>query len=166
VQGRLRLRGEEISVDCLDMRDRSWHVRDDLRSTRASYSYAIASPTEAFLAAGFEVGDECRLVAGHLLRDGVASPLAGGTRRVVERDAAHGFPRRVAIEAVDALGRRLETEGRCVSRLANQATPGMFAWLSLTEWRLGSAAAVTGGDQDIWSPDRLGPPGRHRDPAA
>jgi hypothetical protein len=156
VQGRIRLRGEEIPVDCLDMRDRSWHVRDDLRSTRASYSYAVASATEAFLAAGFCAGEEFRLVAGYLLRDGVVSALASGTRRVTERDDPSGYPRRVAIELVDALGRRLETEGRCVSRLANQATPGLFAWLSLTEWRLG-AAAVTGGDQDIWSPDLLGP---------
>ena len=35
-----------------------------------------------------------------------------------------------------------------------KATPGMFAWLSRTEWRVG-AARCHGEDQEIWSPDLL-----------
>jgi hypothetical protein len=157
VTGRLRLGGEEIAVDCLDMRDRSWHVRDDLRSTRASYSYALASPREGFLAAGFHDGERLRLVTGFLLRDGAAARVVGGTRRVLERDAARGFPLRVAVELRDEQGRALEAEGRCVSRLASQATPGLFAWMSLTEWSADWSDARTaafGQDQDIGSPGR------------
>ena len=56
VRGTLRLGDESIAVDGADMRDRSWHVRDDRRTTRASYSYGIASKREMFLAGGFVTG--------------------------------------------------------------------------------------------------------------
>ena len=152
VRGRLRLRGEEIAVDCLDLRDRSWSVRDDRGSVRASYSYAMASERDGFLAAGFEHEGASRLVAGFLLRDGVAAALAAGTREVVARECGH--PARVRLQARDALGRSLEAEGACVSRLANPATPGLFAWMSLTDWQFDGRRAF-GSDQDVWSPDRL-----------
>lgn len=152
VQGRLTLRGEHIPVDGFEMRDRSWHVRDDRRSTRASYSYGIASEREAFLAAAFYDADVCRVVAGFLWRDGAKHALTSGTRKVLERRDGH--PLRVSISARDGAGRSLEVLGRCTSRLANQATPGMFAWLSLTEWESDGFSAV-GEDQDVWSPDLL-----------
>ncbi len=152
VRGSLLLRGEPIAMDGFDMRDRSWHVRDDRRSTRASYSYGIASEHEAFLAAALCDADECRVAAGFLWRDGVKHALASGTRRVLERRGGH--PLRVSISAVDSAGRSFEVLGRCTSRLANQATPGMFAWLSLTEWESQGLFAV-GEDQDVWSPDLL-----------
>jgi hypothetical protein len=151
VRGWLRLREERIAIDGFEMRDRSWHVRDDFRSTRASYSYGIA-PREAFLAVALCDADECRVATGFLWRDGEKHALVGGARRVKERRDGH--PLRVEIAAVDAAGRRLEAEGATLSRLANQATPGMFAWLSLTEWRVGGARCH-GEDQEIWSPDLL-----------
>lgn len=153
VTGSIMLHGETIPVDGYDMRDRSWHVRDDARPTRASYSYAIASEREAFLAGGFAQGDDCLIVAGFLVRDGKKADLVSGARRILE--SRDGYPMRVVIEASDALGRRLEAEGHCLSRLANQATPGMFAWLSLTRWKWGDVTG-TGADQDVWSPDLLG----------
>jgi hypothetical protein len=152
VRGRIVLRGEEIAVDGFEMRDRSWHVRDDRQTTRASYSYGI-SGDESFLAGGFHDGEQTRIVTGFLVRDGEKADLVGGTRRVLSREGA--IPLRVAIEAEDRLGRRLDTIGRCVSRLANQATPGMFAWMSLTDWELGGKR-IWGEDQDISSPDLLG----------
>lgn len=152
VRGTLQLRGERIAIDGFEMRDRSWHVRDDLRSTRASYSYGIASEREAFLAVGLCDGDTCRIATGFLWRDGEKHALTSGTRRVLERGDGH--PLRVGIEAIDAAGRRLETHGLTTSRLANQATPGMFAWLSLTQWEWQDGRA-TGEDQEIWSPDLL-----------
>ena len=153
VRGTLRLHGEQIAVDGFDMRDRSWHVRDDTRTTRAGYSYGIASADDAFLAMTMG-GDEGRVVAGFLWRDGAKCDLASGTRHVLERDPSHDFPTRVALEAEDREGRTLRAEGRCLSRLANQATPGMFAWMSLTEWQTPEGRSV-GEDQDIWSPDLL-----------
>lgn len=152
VSGTLALGGESIRVDGYAMRDRSWHVRDDRRATRASYSHAIASESDLFLAAGFETGDRHRIVAGFLVRDGEKADLVSGTRRVVER--RDGYPLRVAIEAEDALGRALAAEGACLSRLAYPATPGLFAWMSLTDWSWNGARGF-GEDQDVWSPDTL-----------
>lgn len=154
VRGSLRLAGEEIPIDGFDMRDRSWHVRDDTRSTQASYSYAIAGEDDAFLAAGFHDGAALRIIAGFLLRDGEIARVVSGERRVLERHAEHGYPLRVLLAAQDEHGRRIEAEGRCLSRLANQATPGMFAWMSLTEWQLPAGPAF-GQDQDIGSPGQI-----------
>jgi hypothetical protein len=160
VTGTLRLHGEAIAVDGFDMRDRSWHVRDDLRTTRAGYSYGIAGAGRAFLAMSMGGDTDAKVVAGFVWQDGVKSDVAGGTRRVVARDPVHGYPTRVALEIADREGRRLAAEGTCRSRLANQATPGMFAWLSLTDWQSEQGAAI-GEDQDIWSPDLLAARGAH-----
>jgi hypothetical protein len=149
----MHLLGEELRVDCLEMRDRSWHIRNDIRTVRASYSYGIASAKDSFLAIGMCNGEECPMVAGFLMKEGEKADLVSGQRRVLER--YRGWPTRVAVKVEDRLGRRMETEGRCLSRLANQATPGMFAWMSLTEWEFG-AGPTYGEDQDIWSPDLLG----------
>ena len=156
VRGEVVLKGERIEIDCLAMRDRSWHVRDDLRSTRSSYSYGLVSERDGFLAMGRHHQGKHPVIGGFLLRDGEKADLVQGVRRV-ERNPA-GWPERVEIDATDALGRELRARGRCRNRLASQATPGMFAWMSFTEWNLvgGDTAGVGfGEDQDIWSPDRL-----------
>jgi hypothetical protein len=64
------------------MRDRSWQLRADDRSTQGSYSYGIASARDAFLAFTLRLGAEDRVVAGFLLRDGEKADLVAGTRRV------------------------------------------------------------------------------------
>lgn len=161
VRGKVSLRGETIAVDGYEMRDRSWGPRDDLRTTRACYTYGIASERDAFLAAGFptEGGEAMGIFTGFLLRDGEKADLVSGERRIVASES--GFPTRVEVNAEDRLGRRLHAVGRCTSRLASQATPGMFAWMSLTAWEMDGLAA-SGEDQDVWSPDLLGRSlGRH-----
>ncbi len=151
VTGRLSLCGEEIAIDGFEMRDRSWGPRDDLRRTRGAYSYGITGRDESFLAYAFELEGEERIVAGFLVRDGEKKLLVGGRRRVLER-STRGYPERVALEATDEAGRGLEVEGECLSRLAKQATPGQFAWMSLTRWS-GAGGGCHGEDQEIWSPD-------------
>jgi hypothetical protein len=152
VTGTITLGGERIDVDGFAMRDRSWGPRPDDRTTVASYSYGIASTGDEWLAIGFLAGASYQLVAGYLVRDGEKAALTGGERRVVER--ATGYPVAIEIDATDALGRRLEARGRCTNRFAKQATPGMFAWMSQTEWQW-SGLTAHGEDQDIWSPNRL-----------
>jgi hypothetical protein len=151
VQGTLRLGDEEIAIDGFEMRDRSWGPRDDERRTRASYCYGIRSEDESFLASTIDLEGVERVVMGFLVRDGEKHDLASGTRQVLARDA-RGFPTRVLIDARDRAGRSLVVEGRCLSRLAEQATPGMFAWMSLTEWS-GDGGPCHGQDQEVWSPD-------------
>jgi hypothetical protein len=149
--GHVTLHGLRREVSGLDMRDRSWGPRPDDRSTRGSYSYAIAGAPDAFLAFTFRVGAEDRVAAGFLLRDGERAALVGG-RREVSRSPA-GWPTRVHLEAEDALGHRLHATGTTRSRLAHQASPGLFAWMSFTRWDF--AGGCHGQDQDIWSPDQL-----------
>lgn len=165
VVGRVRLGAEEIAIDGFEMRDRSWGPRDDRRRTRASYSYGIRGERDAFLAATLELDGVERVVMGFLLRDGERRDLVGGARTVLER-SPHGYPRRVRIEAEDRSGRALSVEGRCVSRLAEQATPGMFAWMSVAAWS-DAAGVCHGQDQEVWSPDTWPVPSRgpHAAPA-
>jgi hypothetical protein len=82
------------------------------------------------------------------------SPLVDATRTVVER--RHGYPLRIELQAVDALGRRLEAVGTTRNRLANQATPAQFAWMSMTSWDTTGGPVMIGEDQEVWSPDMLG----------
>ncbi len=166
VIGEIKLAGERIAVDGFDMRDRSWQVRADDRSTRGAYSYAIAGPRDAFLAFSFQPPPQAErnsarseakpseasaVATGFLLRDGEQARIVSGVRRVA-RDP-RGWPARIVVEARDALGRELVAEGVTLNRLANQATPGMFAWMSLTRWDF--AGESHGQDQDIWSPELL-----------
>jgi hypothetical protein len=50
VTGRLNLHDEEILIDCLAMRDRSWGPRPEHRPRRGTYVTGIASPSHGFLA--------------------------------------------------------------------------------------------------------------------
>lgn len=154
VRGTLTLDGEVIPIDAYEMHDRSWGPRDDLRRTRASYCYGIAGGEDSFLAmtfAGDERDESERVIAGFLVREGHKENLVSGTREVLARDP-RGFPTRVCLQAADAAGRGLSAEGECLSRLAEQATPGMFAWMSLTRWSH-DVGTCFGQDQEIWSPD-------------
>jgi len=150
-EGVVTLRGRRIEVAGFDMRDRSWQVRADDRSTRGAYSYGIAGARDAFLAFSFRLGDEDRVVAGFLMRDGEKADLVSGTRQVVR--SAGGWPAQVTIAARDRLGRELIARGATRNRLAHQASPGLFAWMSFTAWDF--AGGCHGQDQDISSPDQL-----------
>jgi len=155
-EGVVTVGGVRREVAGYDMRDRSWQVRADDRSTRGAYSYGIAGARDAFLAFTFRIGAEERVVAGFLLAGGEKADLVAGVRRV-ER-SAEGWPARVVIEARDARGRELRAIGATRNRLAHQASPGLFAWMSFTRWDF--AGGCFGQDQDIWSPDTLATPRR------
>ncbi len=155
--GVVRLRGEEIRVDSFGFRDRSWGPRSQfgagLTGTPAQhggYSYATASPRDAFHSITMDFGSGCRSIHGYLLRDGVWAKLAHALREVTERDPRSGFPLRVQIQGADELGRSLEAEGRCLNRLGFYINPNLFTVNCLTEWRLGGITAW-GEDHDNWS---------------
>jgi hypothetical protein len=159
VTGTLRLSGEEVAVDCLAIRDRSWYVRDDARSMQAGYLYGAAAPDHHFLAFTHPEGDDpaSPVVGGYLARDGETAALTGGVRTVVSRRRGH--PDEVILEATDALGRSLSVQGRVSASLASQSTPGMFAWMSIADWTIDGRPGH-GEDHDVWSPDRLARPPR------
>lgn len=149
VRGTATLHGEQISVDCISIRDRTWSPRSDLTGFAAGYSYAVTDG-EGFHAVSVRGGaDNDVVVAGFLWRDGTMRDLVSGSRTVERED---GRPVRVTIQATDDGGRTVEATGVCMNRLAFPAYPGNFTWMSLTRWTIGSRE-VWGEDQDIWAPD-------------
>lgn len=156
-EGTLVLHGEEIRVDAFGFRDRSWGPRTQfgqgITGTPAGhggYSYATASPRDAFHTITLDFGSGCDSIHGHLLRDGEWAKLVSGRREVVERDAASGYPTRVRIDGLDALGRELSASGRCLNRLGFFINPNLFSVNCLTEWSFGGISAF-GEDHDNWS---------------
>jgi len=97
-------------------------------------------------------------IAGLSFYRGIPGGVGGALRM---NGGAHGREtKEVVIEARDARGRELCARGVTRNRLAHQASPGLFAWMSFTGWDF--AGGCYGQDQDIWSPDLLAsdrPPG-------
>lgn len=161
VTGTLKVSGEKVSIDCLSVRDRSWYVRDDLRSMRSGYTYGAVDRKEHFLAYSRPAegddpdSDGGGVFGGYLVRRGEKADLVSGTRRVLSRRRAH--PDEVEVVATDALGRELHARGRVSASLASQSTPGMFAWMSIVDWTIGDRLGH-GEDHDVWSPDWLARP--------
>jgi hypothetical protein len=147
VSGTVVLHGEPITVDCLAMRDRSWGPRLEHRPRQTSYVTGITNAQAGFLALCGAGTDESEVNYGFVLRDGLASRLASGTRRV-ERDPASGATARIVIDGVDEAGRTLHATGRAVSRIViNRHT--MIDSNSLVEWSIDGEAGW-GEDQDLW----------------
>jgi hypothetical protein len=151
VTGTIRLRDRIVEVDALAVRDRSWYVRDDLRSSRAGYTYGAVDEGEHFLAFSRPAEDGA-VHGGYLVRDGEKAELVEGARHV--RSRRRGHPDEVEVTAVDALGRALHARGTITSSLGSQSTPGMFAWMSIARWDLDGRAGL-GEDHDVFSPDLL-----------
>jgi hypothetical protein len=146
VTGSLSLHGEQVDVDCLAIRDRTWTVRSERWKHGGGYGYtnATASSDLGFLAVG-----DTEQVSGYLLADGVRRGVVSG-RREVERDPDSGWVRRVRVELLDDTGRELAAEGRSVSRMA-MPIPGVagVVWTSLVDWQLDGTQAW-GEDQEPW----------------
>jgi hypothetical protein len=178
VHGRIALDGEEIAVDCLAGRDRSWGPRPlgpDPRKPKAptdagpartpraetgiGYVLASASPSESFLAYTVPTDDGSDdLSAGFLLRDGQYAPLASG-QRAVEFDPVTRWIRAVHLEARDDLGRDLVAEGELVARHGEEGPSGT----GLFRWRWGDQVGW-GEDQSycsehVWRAVGAPPPG-------
>jgi len=146
VTGTLVLHGEEIAVDCLAIRDRTWAIRSDRSKHGGGFGYtsAAAETGEAFLAVGG--ADD---VTGFVVLDGRRAELVRGGRRV-ERDAERGYVTYVVVEATDSEGRDLSAAGRAINRMA-MPVPGVhgLAWTSLVEWTINGIPAW-GDDQEPW----------------
>ena len=158
IVGRINVRGRAIDIDTIGMRDRTWSPRpDDRRGPGTAYTYGHVDADEQWLVLTRLEGNDGAFISGvftgYLVRDGVHAPLADARRRVVER--RDGYPTRIEVEATDTLGRRLEATGTTCNRLANQATPSQFAWMSMTNWDVGGRSMI-GEDQEVWAPERLG----------
>jgi hypothetical protein len=154
--GTIRIRDEVIAVDAFGMRDRSWGERSQFGvslhpgspSAHGGYSYATASPRDAFHMISSDFGEGPIAIHGFLLRDGEWSKLASGRREVLERK--DHCPTRVRITATDQLGRELEAEGQCLNRLGVHLNPNLWTWNCLTDWSWNGGRGY-GEDHDNWS---------------
>ncbi|MEY2468091.1 MAG: hypothetical protein QOF21_789 [Actinomycetota bacterium] len=151
VTGHVTLADRNIEIDALAMRDRSWYVRDDLRSSRAGYTYGAVDADEHFLAFS-RPADGGQIHGGYLVRDAKKGALVSGTRRVLSRRRGH--PDEVEVVATDEHGREVTARGRVTASMASQSTPGMFAWMSIAQWDIDGRPGY-GEDHDVFSPDRL-----------
>ncbi|MFA7594892.1 MAG: hypothetical protein WCY92_00945 [Novosphingobium sp.] len=147
VTGKLHLHGEEIAVDCLAMRDRSWGPRPEHRPRKSAYVTGIASPDDCFLfvTKANELSEQ--LAYGFMIKDGEIGDLVEGTRRV-ERDPQTGFVERILIEGVDEYGRRLEAEGKKLSGIT-LIRHSFIDHNGLMEWSINGKTGH-GEDQDMW----------------
>ena len=155
--GTIVLQGESIAVDAFGFHDRSWGVRSQFgpgitssSARHGGYSYATASPNDAFHSISMDFGDGCNNIHGYLVRDGEWSKLADGRREVIERRSENGYPLRVRIDGRDELGRELHADGRCLNGLGLHLNPNLFTVNCLTEWTFDGVTAF-GEDHDNWS---------------
>ena len=152
VTGTLTLQGEQIAIDCLAMRDRSWGPRPEHRPRKSAYVTGIATERDAFLAVtAWRDGVE-EIAYGFLTQDGETADLASG-RRTVQRDPEHGWVTHITIEGTDERGRTLRATGTRLSGITINRhsfidNNGLIAW-QIT----GSGGTVHDGhgeDQDMW----------------
>ena len=155
--GTIVLDGEEIPVDAFGFRDRSWGPRSQfgrgIHGTQAmsgGYSYATASDQDAFHAITMDFGSGGLAIHGYLLRSGIWSKVASGSRRVLERNPRSAYPTVVAVDLVDESARELHAEGRCLNGLGLALNPNLYSVNCLTEWTFDGITAF-GEDHDNWS---------------
>jgi hypothetical protein len=149
--GTIVLEGEEIAVDSLGFRDRSWGVRSQFGPGfgPGGYSYATAGAGHGFHTITMDFGQGYQSIHGYYMRDGRWSKLSAAERVVAERDG-HGFPSVVVISGRDEHGREFRAQGRCLNHIALHLNPNLFTINSLTEWDLDGVTCF-GEDHDNWS---------------
>jgi len=155
VTGELRLNGERIEIDCIEMRDRTWSPRRESRQRAfVSYSYGAGSGGEGFhLSTRWRPDRELHeMLTGFLLRDGNVAPLVDGTCEISRDDL--GRPASVVVRAHGQDGTAFQTRGDVVSRIAIPSTP-WFVWACVVRWTLADGTVVYGEHQDTWSPALL-----------
>lgn len=147
VHGKIILHGEEIEIDCLAIRDRSWGPRPEHRPGKSAYVSGIASPENCFLATTKWNDPDSNLAAGFQIRDGKMADIESG-RRYVERDPEHGFVTKIVIEGKDELGRDLVAKGTRLSGIIINRHSFIDS-NGLIEWEINGHKGY-GEDQDMW----------------
>jgi hypothetical protein len=99
VTGTLTVHGDEMDVDVLAMRDRTWSPRGERWKDGGGSAYASAAVSGDlnFLATG---GEQVR---GFFTSDGERRAIASGTR-VSERHPEHGYVTRIELDGTDTAG--------------------------------------------------------------
>jgi hypothetical protein len=155
ITGEIILDGEKMTVDCLDMRDRTWSPRRETSQTaRIGYTYGASSRTSGFQIATkwHDPTSQDRVMLGYLLTQEGNRVLRRG-ERFVERDS-EGRPTAVKVQLFDEDGAEYVAHGTVVSRFAMPTTP-YFVWMSLVRWKFADGSEGWGQDQDTWAPAKF-----------
>jgi len=150
--------GEEIAIDCLSMRDRTWSVRPDLLpdlNILAGYMHGAISADDCWLVMGVGTIDDPTEQAipegtGSLVLDGKTAKVTGGLRRVLKR--IDGRPALIEIEINDELGRQYRIRGEALNHLGTSLTPTILNWFSLYRWTDDRGRQYFGESQESWIP--------------
>lgn len=159
VTGELVLNGTRIPVRTFGHRDRSWYTRPDNAPRRsASLCFGICENEQFSYLVPRMLGtasmDRKEGDGGYIVRDGLRAPIIKGDRRVTER--INGRPVRFELDLEDALGRRLEANGRANSCLAFNTSPPVFAWFTQVEWSTQNGVYL-GEDQEAYAFAEMAP---------
>jgi hypothetical protein len=154
----MSLWGEEINVDCMSMRDRTWSVRSDLppeHNLLAGYMHSGISTDRHWIVMAVADPDSHREQpippgTGTIVLDGKEAVVKRGVRRVTDRTA--GNPNRIEIELTDALDRELRVTGEALNHLKTMLNPAIFNTWSLYRWTEGDGAVGYGESQETWIP--------------
>ena len=164
VTGSVNLSSETVEVDSYEFRGRAWTTsRPEGRVARVpanhpeearvyTDTFATTSPGEAFFVTTHGGINKTEVVAGYLMREGRIQPIAHG-KRTITRNAQHGYPEQINLEAVDDLGREFNAVGTCVNRYTNETNSGFPNSISGVSWIVNGKSAW-GQDQDcpMWLP--------------
>ncbi|WP_028935463.1 DUF7065 domain-containing protein [Pseudonocardia spinosispora] len=157
IYGSLTLRGEDIPVDCLYLRDHSWGPRRFGANPRGDFASVVASERSAFcVLAATDLPretDPCVGVAdpvafGWYMRDGETSRLVSAHRTVTSRDAG-GRPLEIVVDGTDELGRTLHAVGRTRNALRWNGYAFLYMFWCMTEWEFDGETAI-GEEQDYF----------------
>ena len=154
--GRLRIGDDEVEIDSLCMRDRSWYTRSDFGNFHSGYSYYLAEDTKILVLSAYSAGTDplvsaLPIVGGYVNRDGKESAIVGGRRIVESRHAASGAPETLGLEVLLAGGEVVHLSGRSRNTIGIACNTAMFSWMCLVDWDTDDGP-VLGEDQEIWSP--------------
>lgn len=150
IKGTIRLEGETYQVDTFSIRDGSHGRRNLEKCTPGGYLWSTADAQTGFhmMAVDANQSRDTVSVGGYLMRDGVVSSLAEGTRRVLERDG----PRVTAVEVIakDQLGRELHAVGRSVCHAEVVLFPDRGMWWQQYAWDYDGHEGAIGEDQEYY----------------
>lgn len=159
VNGVIVLRGREIPINCLHIRDRSWGVRSAFpRGLRGGLDLGFAEDGTYFVGSMFasERIENAALTTepltyGHIVKDGLVSPAVSGRRE--SHRGPGGRLERVVMEMTDAAGRKVAAEGVPTNVLH-------YDNLWRTDWSLMRWESINGspgwgecqdfGDRELW----------------
>lgn len=129
--GWLNIEGRQIAIDCASLRDISYGVRDYAKISPGAYCWG-STGADVFQTLSMGTDKEQKILTGFLQKDGETAKLVEGVRRI-ETYGRYGA-KRVTIDAVDALGRRLHVEGQLDDGLLFSGNTTHTVVWSFTEW--------------------------------